>query len=130
MLWQLRMPLPLPMPMPMQMLWQLRKPQSILWQLQKPQAWVVQMRCPIQMLWSTPMRLQLPTPTRMPTPMATAQLVSGAPGQAAQRVATEGDKVEAGVWRVQEEVRQGDLVHLSGNPGDATHILVPQMLAR
>merc|ERR1719187_1801311 len=121
MLWQMQKPL--------LMLWQMQKPQSILWQLQKPQEWVVQMQWPMQMLWPTPMRLQLPTPTPTRTPMVTAQLVLGAPGQAAQRVATEGDKVEAGVWRVQEEVRQGDLVHLSGSPGDATHILVPQMLA-
>ena len=61
-------------------------------------------------------------------PMVTAQLVLGAPGQAAQHVATGGDKVEAGVWRAQEEARQGDLVHRSGSPGDVTHILVPQMV--
>ena len=61
-------------------------------------------------------------------PMATAWLVLGAPGQAAQRVATEGGKVEAGVWRAQEEVRQGDLVHRSGSPGDVTQVLVPQMV--
>merc|ERR1719495_2530159 len=114
------MPMPMPMQMlwqiqkPLPMLWQMQKPQSILWQLQKPQAWVVQMPWPMQMLWSTPMRLQLPTPTR--TPMVTAQLVLGAPGQVAQRVATEGDKVEAGVWPVQEEPRQGDLVLRSGSP--------------
>ena len=83
---------------------------------------------PMQMLWSTLMRLQLPTPTPTRMPMATAQLVLGAPGQAAQRVATEGGKEEAGVWRVQEEARQGDLVHLSGSPGDVTRILVPQMV--
>ena len=61
--------------------------------------------------------------------MATAQLVLGAPGQVAQRVATEGGKVEAGVWRVLEEPRQGDLVHRSGSPGDVTRILVPQMVS-
>ena len=61
-------------------------------------------------------------------PMVTAQLVLGAPGQAAQHVATGGDKEEAEVWPAQEEVRQGDLVHRSGSPGDVTHVLVPQMV--